>query len=188
MNWRALHEGAVRGDRLAARALYDAAEAAVFRQCVLATAPDRDAAKDLAQEVWVRLFRQLRHLQHPEAFVSWALSTSTAIAISRGRLDARRGALLERFAAEAALDAPSEDEADRARRESLVRECLEGIDDPAHRAIARAAYVEGLTTRETAARLDVPHGTVTVTLMRLRTKLRATLARQLADSGEEERP
>ncbi len=49
-----------------------------------------------------------------------------------------------------------------------------------HRDLASAVYVEGLTTRDSAARLGLPHGTVTVTLMRLRTRLRATLARQLA--------
>lgn len=180
MNWRDLHERAKRGDRVASRQLYEAAADAVFRQCALATRGDHHAAKDLSQEVWVRVFRQLHQLAQPEAFVSWALAIASTVATSRFRLDHRRAALLERFATEAALDAASDSEAERLRREALVRECLQGLEDPRHRDLASAVYVEGLTTRDAAARLGLPHGTVTVTLMRLRTRLRATLARQLA--------
>lgn len=183
MNWRELHDGAVRGERAAARALYDAAEAVVFRQCLLATRGDREAAKDLAQECWVRVFRQLRQLQHPEAFVSWALSTASMVATTKHRLDDRRARLLERFATEASLDFPCDGEADRLQRERLVRESLEGLPDPRHRQLALAVYVEGRTTRDAADHLGLPHGTVSVTLMRMRTMLRATLAQALAQEG-----
>ncbi len=185
MNWRSLHEACLRGDRSAARSLYDAAAAPVFRQCLLASRGDHDAAKDLAQEVWVRLFKQLRQLKRPEAFVSWALSTCTTLACSRGRLEHRRAELLTSFATEASLESPLEGEADRQRREQLVRDCLATIEPAAHRAIARAVYVEGMTTRAAAEELGVPHGTVTVTLQRLRAKLRAALLLDLVNHGDE---
>lgn len=183
MNWQELHERGVRGDRSALRRLYGCAEAPVFRQCLLACKGDRDAAKDLAQECWVRVFQKLSRLEHPEAFVSWALATASSVAASHRRLDHRRAGLLERFAVEAALDSPLDGEADRLRREALVRECLAAVEDPVHRELAEAVYVQGQTTRSAAERLGVPHGTVTVTLMRLRVKLRARLAEQLAAEG-----
>lgn len=183
MNWQQLHEGALRGDRAGCRALYDAAEAAVFRQCVLGCGGDRDAAKDLAQEAWVRIFQRLRTLRQPEAFVSWALATASALCVSRRRLDSRRAALLERFADEAALDFAPDGEAEALRREALVRECIEAIEKPEHRALASAVYVRGQSTREASEALGVPHGTVTVTLMRLRVALRARLATQLLAEG-----
>lgn len=174
----------MRGERSAARALYAAAEAPIFRQCLLASGGDADAAKDLAQEVWVRVFRQLHQLQRPEAFVSWALATSTSVATSRRRLDARRATLLDRFAVEASLESAPDGEPDRLRREALVRECLGGIEDPTHRALAEAVYVRGQTTREASEHLGVPHGTVTVTLMRLRATLRTRLAQELVKQGD----
>jgi RNA polymerase sigma-70 factor (ECF subfamily) len=183
MNWRELHDRGVRGDCAALRQLYDSAEGPVFRQCLLACRGDRDAAKDLAQECWTRVFQKLSRLEHPEAFVSWALATASALAASHRRLDHRREALLERFAVEASLDSPLDGESDRLRREALVRECLGAVEDSTHRRLAEAVYVQGQTTRDAAERLGVPHGTVTVTLMRLRARLRARLAEQLATEG-----
>jgi len=180
MNWVELCERARAGERAAARSLYDAAAPAVYRQCLLAVRGDADAAKDLSQECWVRVFRQLRQLQKPEAFVSWSLATATAHLASARRLDLRRARLLEAFAAEASLDSPSADEHERAHREGLVREVLAQVEPPSARALALLVYVEGRTTRDAAEVLGLPHGTVTVTLMRLRQKLRAHLARGLA--------
>lgn len=180
MNWVQLHIRAVQGERAASRALYDAAAPFVYRQCLLAVRGDGDAAKDLSQECWVRLFRQLRQLQKPEAFVSWSLATATSHIASVKRLDARRSALLARFASEASLDSPTTDEHERQFREGLVREVLAQVEPASARELARLVYVEGCTTRDAAERLGVPHGTVTVTLMRMRQKLRAHLARELA--------
>ena len=49
-----------------------------------------------------------------------------------------------------------------------------------HRECVLAHYTRGERTREIAARLKVPHGTVTVTLMRFRESLKKRLAEALA--------
>ena len=131
----------------------------------------------------MRIFRGLNQLKTPEAFLGWAVSVATSLCTSRRRLDLRQSTLLDRFAMELALDAPPHDDAERLRREALVREQLDALEDDQQRKLARAVYVEGRTTRDTAEALGVPHGTVTVTLMRLRARLREELARQLAAEG-----
>lgn len=183
-NWAELHERARRGDDRAARALYEATAPLVYRQCLLATGGDRDAAKDLSQECWVLIFRRIGQLRRAEAFVSWALATATSHATSTRRLDARRAELLSRFALEAALDSPTNDEVEALDRERLVRAALEAIDAPKVRALAQLVYVEGRTTRAAASELGLPHGTATVTLMRLRARLRGQLVRELTGEGE----
>jgi RNA polymerase sigma-70 factor (ECF subfamily) len=183
MNFSRHVEGARQGKRDDCRALYESASKAVYRQCLLAYRGDVEAARDASQEAWVRIFRGLNQLKTPEAFVSWAVSVATMLCTSRRRLDLRQSALLDRFAVELTLDAPPHDDAERLRREALVREQLEALDDEKQRQLALAVYVEGRTTRETAETLGVPHGTVTVTLMRLRTRLREALARQLTAEG-----
>lgn len=183
MNFSRRVEGALKGHRDDCRALYESASGAVYRQCLLACGGNSDAARDASQEAWLRIFRGLRQLKNPDAFIAWAMSVATSLCTSRRRLDTRQAHLLELFAQEIALDGPPHDDADRAQRERLVREQLDTLEGDQQRELALAVYVRGLSTRDAAGQLGVPHGTVTVTLMRVRQRLRERLATQLANEG-----
>ena len=72
--------------------------------------------------------------------------------------------------------------ADRDRRDSLVREALDSIEDPVLKRIVTMKYTDPEhTTRQIAEALDMPHGTVTVKLVRFRKRFRAALVALLGE-------
>lgn len=174
---------AVRGGREAQAALFAEHHRAVMAYCLLATHGDRSAAMDLLQEIFARAFIGLSGLGAPERFKGWLFTIAANVCRSRGEQESKRRALLEGFALELGEEASDESPAERERRIARVRELVAQVPDASTRAVISAHYVEGEPTRDIAQRLGLPHGTVTVKLMRFRDSLKRDFAAAIA-SGD----
>ncbi len=173
------------GDRAAARALFERYCEPLMAFCFLAARRDRERAKDLMQESFAKAFGSLEKLGDPEKFRSWLFSIAANLSRNAGEQEQRQRSLLEVYALEQDAGAPAEEKLAREERIAAVRRALAQVDDPKLREIVQLKYGEPEhTTREIAAKLEIPHGTVTVKLMRFRAAIRRDLCRALAQSEE----
>jgi len=180
----ALVRSAARGDRAAQHALFDRHQRGVMGYCLLACNGDRDRARELTQETFLRALSSLRQLQQSERFRSWLFSIAANLCRGSGAQEARRRELLA--VAQLSLDVvPLEDEPrEREARIALVQRLLSSVEDPRVRAVVSLKYGEPEhTTREIALRLGIPHGTVTSKLVRFRAAIKRELLRALLEEA-----
>jgi len=180
---------AARADERAARALFDRYHPRVMGYCVLSTDGDRDAARDLAQEVFIKVFRNLESLREPERFSAWLWTIVHRQCATRGSARSRYGEILQLFDLDREVIRSSEDKRERERRIACVQAVLADLDDDDLKQIVTMKYTEPEhTTREISAKLGIPHGTVTVKLMRFRKAIKRRLLRALEDLDLEPLP
>lgn len=169
------------------RGLFDAYHERAMGYFLVATRRDRDAAKDLTQETFVRVFRKLETLQNPERFSSWFFTIARRIAATHGASDARYLDSLSAFEIEYNVHHTSEDKRGREARIELVRALLAEVDDEVLAKIVHLRYTEPEhTTREIAQALGLPHGTVTSKLLRFRAKFKHRLTTALRELEAQE--
>jgi RNA polymerase sigma-70 factor (ECF subfamily) len=180
-----LVRNAAQGDRAAQQDLFDRHQPGVLGYCLLACNGDRDRALELTQETFLRALSSLRQLQEPARFRSWLVAIAANLCRKRGAQEARRREVLA--AARLSLDAVSADENEPQAREAriaLVQRLLSRIEDPNVRAVVSLKYGEPEhTTREIAASLGLPHGTVTSRLARFRAAIKRELLRTLLEEA-----
>jgi len=179
-----LVRSAARGDRGAQQELFDRHHRGVLGYCLLACNGDRERALELTQYTFLRALASLRQLHEPSRFRNWLFSIAANLCRGRGVQEARRRELLA--AAQLSLDAtPSSDEPEqREARIAVVQRLLSRVQDPDVRAVVSLKYGEPEhTTREIAARLGLPHGTVTSRLVRFRAAIKRELLRILLEEA-----
>lgn len=155
----------------------------LFRAARAVLADDGDA-EDAVQEAWVRAFAGLSRLATPEAVGVWLVRIAVHEALARLR---RRGRFvgLDEHAPHAPWPGrtPEHQAADR-----QLGHVLEGAIDGLP-LVFRATFVlreiEGLSTAEAAAALDVAEDTVKTRLHRARGLLRQVLRRRLDGAWDE---
>ncbi|MGC4118333.1 MAG: RNA polymerase sigma factor [Myxococcales bacterium] len=175
------------GDRAGCRALFDRFQKGVMGYCLLSAKGDRERAMDLCQETFARAFRSLTGLTEPERFQGWLFTIAANVCRTRGEQEHKRQQALDALALERDAELSAEDKQARERRIALVQRLLSGVQDERLRQIVTLKYGEPEhTTREIAAKLDVPHGTVTVKLMRFRDAVKRDLCRMLVAEEEGE--
>ena len=126
-------------------------------------------AEDVAQEAFVRAYRNFHRLRDRDRFQSWLIRISWRLAIDRVRAAGRR-TKHELAAAEEPREASVEDiAAHRQFRQRLDR----AVDELSYklRIVVILAAMEGHTTAEVARVLQIPEGTVKVRLHLARKKL-----------------
>lgn len=131
---------------------------------------DRDAAAELTQEVWLRVFRGIDRLREPRRFRAWLFGIA-----HRAFADSLR----RRYAALAIADAvepPDAPEPDHADLE-LVERGLERLP-PVEREILILFYLQELSIAEVGEALGIAPGTVKSRLHRARYQLRHELEKQ----------
>ena len=170
------------GDGRAARDLFERHVGVVMSYCVLSTGYDRDRAKDLTQETFLRAFRALGNLRNEDAFRPWVMTIAKNVCRSAGSEQTNWRQLLDELGEE--TDLKQGDLRDQRHKTSIVREVLDSLPDSQAKKMAIMKYTEPEhTTREIAEALGVPHGTVTVTLMRFREQIKERLMDALKDSN-----
>ncbi|MFQ5415248.1 MAG: RNA polymerase sigma factor, partial [Phycisphaerae bacterium] len=149
---------------------------------------DREHARDLTQEVFLKALEQIGRFRGESAFYTWVYRVAVNLTLSKLRKDGVRRAvsldsapdpgvsdadpLARRVRDLRAVDAAaSAQEADR--RQCVVR-ALHALEDE-YRAVVVLRDIEGLDYQQIAAILEVPVGTVKSRLHRARMSLRATL-------------
>jgi len=137
---------------------------------------DREAARDVVQESWVAIVRDLRTLRDPHRFSSWALrivANKSRDWIRRRKT--RRQLETEPEASFDLVDARATgDELERESEIECLRHALRRLD-PDDAAILSLHHLDGISIREVAVALQIPTGTVKSRLHAARARLRAAL-------------
>jgi RNA polymerase sigma-70 factor (ECF subfamily) len=134
---------------------------------------ETEAARDVVQEAWLSIVRGLRRLQDPASFRSWAYRIVHRKAVDRLRGVRRRRVLRQRLSVEPVAEV-QEPDLDGAEALPRLRAAMTRLA-PERRAMLRMFYSDGMTTREIAASLEIPEGTVKTRLFHTRKQLKSLL-------------
>lgn len=147
---------------------------------------DRDDAQDVLQETLFAAYRALKTVEHPEALRSWlyrVASNACLMMRRRGRHEPQRELSLEELMP-LGEDGPRQEipdpgdlpdsEAERAEVVDRVREAIGDLPPPL-RIVLVMRDMEGLSTQEVAAALELGESAVKMRLHRARLQLRRAL-------------
>ncbi|MGH7663516.1 MAG: RNA polymerase sigma factor [Gemmatimonadaceae bacterium] len=184
----ALVRRALAGDQAAMRALWTR-HAPHVDAVVRRLAGDEDIAADLAQEVWIQIFRALPSYRGESRFGTWAHRIAvnrTLNALRRVRRLARVETGMEDI--DAVPAGAIQPECERAMLAGTIAEAVAQLS-PGARTIFVLHDVEGYTHEEIAAELGITSGGSKSQLFKARAKLRRLLARELdkPDAGTDAR-
>jgi RNA polymerase sigma-70 factor (ECF subfamily) len=163
------------GDELAWEALvrtYQSSVYAVTRHYL----GDPEEARDVAQDVFVRLYERLDTYSGGDTFKAWLLRMARNASIDRLRRIKARPPASDVSADDAMLageDDPERNAATEAR-ERLLRQAVAQLGDK-HREVLLLKEIQGLKIEEVASLLGLPVGTVKSRSMRARLELAAKL-------------
>src|SRR5262245_45404422 len=107
---------------------------------------DREEARDVAQDVFIRLYENLDSFSGGISFKPWLIRRAPNASIDRIRRMKARPPARDVPIDDANLASPGnpEESAGRAARESLVRRALERLEEP-HREVVLLKEIQGLT-------------------------------------------
>lgn len=170
---------AVAGDQGAMRALWSRyapyVDAAVRR-----LVGDPDAAADIAQEVWIRIFRALPSWRGDSQFSTWAHRIAVNLTLNALRRQRRLDALHDPLAEDSAATEPADAAPERAMLARSIDEAVARLPAGA-RTVFVLHDVEGHTHEEIAAQLGISVGASKSQLFKARARLRRWLAPLLED-------
>ena len=149
------------GDAQAFAALYDR-HSRVAYSLAYRMMGERQAAEDLVQEAFLKVWRAARSYRVERASVrTWILSILNNRGIDQLRSNASRHRTQERVEAQTPTSQPSEAFAEtwRSSQREQVREALRGLP-PEQLKVLELAYFSGYTHTEIAELLNLPLGTV----------------------------
>ncbi len=135
---------------------------------------NREEAEDVAQEALLRAYREFRRLRDRERFRSWLTRTTWRLALDRIRAHRRRTVRETAHAIAEPEGSTVDDVEERERAESLWR-AIDALPEKL-RLVIVLANMEGHDTREVAALLAVPEGTVKSRLFDARRRLKDALS------------
>ncbi|HEX7821835.1 MAG TPA: sigma-70 family RNA polymerase sigma factor [Sphingobium sp.] len=170
----ALHLAAS-GDPSGLRLVYSLTSAKLFGIC-LRISGDRQAAEDILQDVYVKVWRRVATFDDRRASpISWLATIAHNAAI-----DWRRGQHRHAVQPGEQMDAVADDalladavlERDQEHRQLLS--CLEGLD-PAQSSAIRRAFLDGLTYQQLSDQTHTPLGTIKSWIRRGMQKLKECL-------------
>jgi len=168
---------AINGDEAALRALWARHAPHIDMVVRRLVGPDLDLAADIAQEVWIQIFRALPSYRGDAQFGTWA----HRIAVNRTLNALRKTRRLASIETEVEEDsAVTEPDTDRSFVAESIDEAAAKLS-PGARTVFLMHDVEGYTHEEIAAELGITPGGSKSQLFKARTKLRKLLA-HLVDS------
>ncbi|MHC4932687.1 MAG: RNA polymerase sigma factor [Planctomycetota bacterium] len=151
-----------RGDDLAWEALVRRFQARIYG-LAMHYVRDPEEARDLAQEIFVQVYRKLDTFRENENLVPWMLRVGRNMCIDRlRRIKARPPAddvSLDDGAEIVAPDPTPEDAADATGRRRLLYHALDGMSEK-HREVILLKDIQGLKLDEIANLLHEPIGTI----------------------------
>ena len=169
-----LLSGIAAGDRAALAELYQRTSAKLYGICVRLLPSEADA-QDVLQEIYLTVWRKAGLYDQAKASpITWL-----AVMARNKAIDRLRGKQLATDPLEAANSVADDDPSafdivEQGQERERLADCL-GELEPQHAAIIRAAFVDGLTYAELAARDAVPLGTMKSWIRRGLLRLRGCL-------------
>jgi RNA polymerase sigma-70 factor (ECF subfamily) len=147
---------------------------------------DSELARDLAQDVFIRVHRSLRKYDPAYPFSSWIYRVATNLCIDHLRKRKIETVSLDAPSASGAEGSPTRDVADESqdpsrdfeasRRAALLEEALAKLPE-SHRIVLLLRHQRDLSYEEIARVLDAPLGTVKARIHRAREAFRRILER-----------
>jgi len=175
---------AVDGDEGAIRALWTRHAPHIDMVVRRLVGNDPDLAADVAQEVWIQIFRALPSYRGESQFSTWA----HRIAVNRTLNALRKARRLASIETEVSEDSASfEPDTDRSFIAQSIEEAAAKLS-PGARAVFMLHDVEGFTHEEIASELGITAGGSKSQLFKARAKLRKLLAHLIADVRDVELP
>ncbi len=179
-----------RGEEAAFTDLLARYRRAVYGLC-LRMVRDREDARDLAQEVFIKVFSLLDRYDEQYAFSSWLFRIATNHCIDHLRRNRLRFLSLDGVTGPdgEARELPIPDRRPLPDRELAGREAVEKVDEvvadlpPHYRLVIQLRHVEGMSYEQIAEVLDLPLGTVKARIHRARARIQELLARRGYDIG-----
>ena len=172
-----LLEACRRGDELAWEALVRRYQARVYALCYHYLR-DREEARDVAQETFVRVYRALGRFRRGGNFVGWLLRIARNCCLDRLRklanAPAYRAASVEESVAGADPGPGPEDSTSASDRRRLLQRALDRMT-AINREMILLKDIQGLKQREIADLLSIPLGTVKARSNRARMELAARI-------------
>lgn len=182
MEERAVIRRVLEGDDQAFAQLVTAYEKQVFNLC-LRMCGNREEAKDLAQEAFLKAWRGLRFYQFEAAFSAWLYRLTSNVCIDYLRREKRRPTVSltleddnqETPEMEIADSAPlPEEQVLHREREELVAWAMNQLDEE-FRQVLTLRVIENLSYEEIGQIMELKEGTVKSRLARARLKLKKIL-------------
>jgi RNA polymerase sigma-70 factor (ECF subfamily) len=166
------------GDQAALRLVYAETSAKLFGVC-LRILGERSEAEDVLQEVYLTVWRKAASFEESVASpITWLVAIARNRSIDRLRASGSSRASLPIEAA-AEIPDPGLSAVERleiGEDQARLRDCLHELEERQSTAI-RAAFLDGFTYDELAAKANVPLGTMKSWIRRGLLKLRACLER-----------
>ena len=170
---------AIQGDEAAMRALWARHSPRIDMVVRRLAGPDHDTAQDIAQEVWIQIFRALPTYRGDSQFATWA----HRIAVNRTLNALRRTRRLAKIEVDMEDDAVAvTPDTDRTFVMASIEQAAAQLS-PGARTVFLLHDVEGYTHEEIAAELGITAGGSKSQLFKARAKLRKLLA-HLVDAPE----
>lgn len=171
------------GDEQAFMALYRKYYSTVYRFCQTFGGIDRDIAKDILQESFVRAFRHLDKLREGQKFLSWLLTITRNRCLSHLSKEENFGKKHSAWSLETELFSVPDnlEQIETERQIALVHQIIDDLPNGGMKDCVRFFYIEGLSTSDIAQRLDIPKSTVTTRLDRFRNRIRKRLLARLME-------
>ena len=116
-----------------------------------------EQALDVAQDVWISVFRGLKKLRNPSVFRAWLYQIAHAKVVTQVRKNVREEEILESFSAEQEQSLSSEEPI--SGDPELVRSALAALSRE-HRAVLVLRFLENMSLEEMAHVLQCQLGTV----------------------------
>ncbi len=142
-----------------------------------------EAAEEVVQETWVRIYNRMGDLHDPQAFEGWAIRVTLSRIHDEFRSRSRERSARKGLAEMRAALGTSRERMSASEREDLarvLRDAVASLDD-AHREVFVLREMEGLPHSEISKALDIPEGTVWSRLSYARKALRDYLGRRRDD-------
>lgn len=147
----------------------------------------REEARDVAQEIFVRLYEKLGTFHDHETFIPWMLRVGRNVCIDHLRRARSRGSdsgvPIDETPEPADSRQTPEDAAAGEEDRRLVRRALEKLNEP-YREMILLKDIQGLRMEEIASMLEVPLGTVKSRSSRARIELARRVRELITRPGE----
>lgn len=155
-----------------------------IRAFVRSLGVDPDWVDDIAQEAFIKAYRDWASYDPARDFGRWIRGIAANIVRNEIRKKAGRERLLRENLTELLIPSREEsDDRDEPLKIEAVRECIEKLS-PAQRDLVQGRYRDGLTAPELAEKIQKSAANVRQMLVRIRSRVRACVEQKLRSEAD----
>jgi RNA polymerase sigma-70 factor (ECF subfamily) len=171
------------GDKSAFREIFDSYHALLFKFCARYRGLERVHVADIVQQTFMKAFQNINKLKDENLLGSWIFMIARNEVVSHIRKQKQERLSIGKIVNDPAINS-QDDPYIREQIFQSLENAVEEVADPVSKDIADLYYGPvRITTQEIAEKLDIPKGTVTTKLRRLRLRLHRNMLQKLLEHG-----